>query len=89
MKKAKKTNTPYPSEIQRYRQDKWSQFGVVEDNNGEWVRYEDYLSTKLELDRLLNSSFITAVPSDVYESMKAELDELRKELETQTSKKNK
>lgn len=86
MKYKKIANQSRPSEIQRYRQDKWSQFGVVEDNNGDWVRYDDYLSVKLELDRIMASSFMTAVPAEVYDKLKLELDELKRTQSDKISK---
>lgn len=86
MKYKKIANHSRPSEIQRYRQDKWSQFGVVEDNNGDWVRYDDYLSVKLELDRIMASSFITAVPAEEYDKLKLELDELKRTQSNRISK---
>jgi hypothetical protein len=42
--------------------------------SGDWVRYSDYARLKAEVERLRKSTTLTAVPCEVYEELKAELE---------------
>ncbi len=44
--------------------------------SGDWVKYEDYVMVQDELARLRASSFVTAVPVEEYERLKAEVERL-------------
>jgi hypothetical protein len=53
-------------------------YGVDESKKGEFVYWSDYARLKAEVERLRASSFVTAVPCEVYEELKAEVERLRK-----------
>jgi hypothetical protein len=52
-------------------------YGVDESKKGEFVYWSDYARLKAENERLRASSFVTAVPCEVYEELKAEVERLK------------
>lgn len=63
------------SQPKRYINGRW---GLDPHESGEWVMWSDYAALAAENERLRSASFVTAVPSEEYEKLKAEVEWLRK-----------
>ena len=64
------------SDIPRYRPVANDKYGIIDDADGKLCEYRDYARLKAELARLRASSFVTAVPVEEYEKLKAEVERL-------------
>ena len=66
------------SDIPRYRPVANDRYGITDDADGKLCEYRDYARLKAENARLRASSFVTAVPVEQYERLKAEVERLTK-----------
>ena len=57
-------------------EDEFVYVSPIESDKGNWVKWEDYARLQQELARLRASSFVTAVPVEEYERLKAEVERL-------------